>query len=231
MPILLGGVASFFFGLTLFGTSVFLILLVLVQRGRGGGLTGALGGAGGQSAFGAKAGDVFTRVTGICALVWFLLCVGAIAALQRDNIVLPGADVENRSDGKMTGDDGDKIDQSSIDELLKDAATKAADATDSTDEGGDTTATATDDGTKEADDAASNDDSATKPAEDNSTDDKSADDKPAEDKPAEDKPAEDKPAEDKPAEDKPAEDKPAEDKPAEDKPAEDKPAEEAPKDE
>ena len=69
MAILFGGVASFFFGFTLFTTSVFLILLVLVQRGRGGGLTGALGGAGGQSAFGAKAGDVFTRVTAVCALV------------------------------------------------------------------------------------------------------------------------------------------------------------------
>ncbi|MFM9196710.1 MAG: preprotein translocase subunit SecG, partial [Planctomycetia bacterium] len=39
-------------------TSLFLILLVLVQRGRGGGLAGALGGMGGQSAFGTKAGDL-----------------------------------------------------------------------------------------------------------------------------------------------------------------------------
>jgi len=35
-------------GFLLFGTALFLILLVLVQRGRGGGLTGALGGMGGQ---------------------------------------------------------------------------------------------------------------------------------------------------------------------------------------
>ncbi len=41
--------------------ALFLILLVLVQRGRGGGLAGALGGMGGQSAFGTKAGDLFTR--------------------------------------------------------------------------------------------------------------------------------------------------------------------------
>lgn len=38
--------------------SIFLILIILVQRGRGGGLAGALGGMGGQSAFGTKAGDV-----------------------------------------------------------------------------------------------------------------------------------------------------------------------------
>ena len=41
------------------GCSLFLIALVLIQRGRGGGLAGAFGGAGGQSAFGTKAGDVF----------------------------------------------------------------------------------------------------------------------------------------------------------------------------
>ena len=58
--------------------SIFLILLVLVQRGRGGGLTGALGGMGGQSAFGTKAGDLFTRITVVTALVWGLLCILAV---------------------------------------------------------------------------------------------------------------------------------------------------------
>lgn len=57
--------------------ALFLILLVLVQRGRGGGLAGALGGMGGQSAFGAKAGDVFTRITVIAATLWILLCIAA----------------------------------------------------------------------------------------------------------------------------------------------------------
>jgi preprotein translocase subunit SecG len=56
-------------------SSLFLIVLVLVQRGRGGGLTGALGGMGGQSAFGAKAGDVFTRITVIVASCWIVLCI------------------------------------------------------------------------------------------------------------------------------------------------------------
>jgi len=61
-------------GILLFVLSLFLILLILVQRGRGGGLTGALGGMGGQSAFGSKAGDLFTRVTVVVAAVWILLC-------------------------------------------------------------------------------------------------------------------------------------------------------------
>lgn len=55
--------------------AVFIVLLVLVQRGRGGGLAGALGGPGGSSAFGAKAGDTFTRITIIVVSVWIVLCL------------------------------------------------------------------------------------------------------------------------------------------------------------
>ena len=53
--------------------SVVLIGLILLQRGRGGGLVGALSGLGGQSAFGTKAGDTFTRITIAVAAVWVLL--------------------------------------------------------------------------------------------------------------------------------------------------------------
>jgi preprotein translocase subunit SecG len=53
-------------------------LLILVQRGRGGGLAGALGGMGGSSAFGAKAGDVFTRITVVTAAIWILLSLFAL---------------------------------------------------------------------------------------------------------------------------------------------------------
>jgi preprotein translocase subunit SecG len=63
-------------GIILTAMAVFMILLVLVQRGRGGGLAGALGGMGGSSAFGAKAGDIFTRITIGAAAVWILLCIG-----------------------------------------------------------------------------------------------------------------------------------------------------------
>jgi len=54
-------------------TSVFLIGLVLIQRGKGGGLAGAFGGSGGSSAFGTKAGDIFTKITMITAGVWIAL--------------------------------------------------------------------------------------------------------------------------------------------------------------
>jgi preprotein translocase subunit SecG len=77
----------FALGLMLVLTSLFLILLVLIQRGRGGGLTGALGGAGGQSAFGTKAGDVFTRITVGVAAFWIGLCILALNMLgQRESL-------------------------------------------------------------------------------------------------------------------------------------------------
>lgn len=59
-------------------TALFMIMLILIQRGRGGGLAGAFGGMGGQSAFGTKAGDVFTKVTIGVATFWILLCIVTI---------------------------------------------------------------------------------------------------------------------------------------------------------
>ncbi len=69
---------SSLFAIVLSLLAIFLILLVLVQRGRGGGLAGALGGMGGSSAFGAKAGDVFTRITIITASIWIGICLIAL---------------------------------------------------------------------------------------------------------------------------------------------------------
>jgi preprotein translocase subunit SecG len=65
--------SQYFFGTIIFVLSLFMVLLILVQRGKGGGLTGALGGPGGQSAFGTKAGDLFTRITIVAAAVWIFL--------------------------------------------------------------------------------------------------------------------------------------------------------------
>ncbi|HEX8202251.1 MAG TPA: preprotein translocase subunit SecG [Isosphaeraceae bacterium] len=77
--------------------SLFLICLVLIQRGKGGGLAGAFGGVGGSSAFGTKAGDVFTRITIIAAGIWIALnMLLVILANQRPTsafgaIATPGA--------------------------------------------------------------------------------------------------------------------------------------------
>ncbi len=71
------GLVTTLFEVALGVTALFLILLVLVQRGRGGGLAGALGGMGGSSAFGAKAGDIFTKITVVVAAFWIILCIAA----------------------------------------------------------------------------------------------------------------------------------------------------------
>lgn len=52
--------------------SLFMICIILIQRGKGGGLAGAFGGVGGSSAFGTKAGDVFTKITIGVAIGWIL---------------------------------------------------------------------------------------------------------------------------------------------------------------
>jgi preprotein translocase subunit SecG len=72
--LLLGSLAGTLLGWLMGFLSLFLIMLILVQRGKGGGLTGALGGPGGQSAFGSKAGDTFTVITVVVASVWAFTC-------------------------------------------------------------------------------------------------------------------------------------------------------------
>ncbi|MGL6193872.1 MAG: preprotein translocase subunit SecG [Thermoguttaceae bacterium] len=64
--------------------SVFLILLIMIQRGKGGGLAGAFGGMGGQSAFGTKAGDTFTKITVVTAVIWFMICIVSIWVLNHN---------------------------------------------------------------------------------------------------------------------------------------------------
>lgn len=79
------------FSMLLFFLSGLMILLVLIQRGRGGGLAGAFGGQGGQSALGVRAGDVFTKITIVMAVCWVILCGGLGIAMRSDS----KADLEN----------------------------------------------------------------------------------------------------------------------------------------
>ena len=63
-----------------------LLVLVLIQRGKGGGLIGALGGSGGSSPFGSRAGDQFTRLTIYMALIWLGLTMIQVKAIQTDAV-------------------------------------------------------------------------------------------------------------------------------------------------
>ena len=65
--------------------TVFLIGIILIQRGKGGGLAGAFGGMGGSSAFGTKTGDVFTKITVGVAIAWILLSMLMVVLTNRRN--------------------------------------------------------------------------------------------------------------------------------------------------
>jgi preprotein translocase subunit SecG len=100
--------------------ATFLILLVLVQRGRGGGLAGALGGMGGQSAFGAKAGDTFTKVTMWTAFIWIVFCIVSVRLLSKNKNpvdIPPGFSSSGESATEEGGPAGDTAPSSPDDTL------------------------------------------------------------------------------------------------------------------
>jgi preprotein translocase subunit SecG len=66
----------FFTLMAIFGfVCLFMVLLVLIQKGRGGGLASAFGGGGGNTAFGSKTGDVLTWATSIVFGIFLVLAV------------------------------------------------------------------------------------------------------------------------------------------------------------
>ena len=71
---------------------LFLMLLVLIQKGRGGGLASAFGGAGGNTAFGSKTGDVLTWATSIVFGIFLLLGIALnLLANARHNAAVAAA--------------------------------------------------------------------------------------------------------------------------------------------
>jgi preprotein translocase subunit SecG len=64
-----------------------LVVIVLLQSGKGGGLTGIFGsGGGGQTIFGARAGDIMTKTTtalAVCFMVFSLVL--AVLSAQRNS--------------------------------------------------------------------------------------------------------------------------------------------------
>jgi preprotein translocase subunit SecG len=64
--------------------SIVLMFIVLIQRGKGGGLAGAFGGVGGSSPFGSRAGDAFTKITLYLAAVWVLVIMIHVKVAQGD---------------------------------------------------------------------------------------------------------------------------------------------------
>ncbi len=79
----------FWYDYTLNGVLIFISLvmwlLILIQKGKGGGLAGAFGGAGGSSPFGSRAGDAFTKITLYLAAVWVLIIMINVKTMQGSN--------------------------------------------------------------------------------------------------------------------------------------------------
>jgi len=73
-------------------TCLFMMLVILIQKPKGGGLSGAFGGAGGsaQAAFGAKTGDLLTTITIGCFVVFLGLAIGLVYTI-RDDVAPPAA--------------------------------------------------------------------------------------------------------------------------------------------
>ena len=65
-------------------TCLFMMLVILIQKPKGGGLSGAFGGAGGsaQAAFGAKTGDLLTMITIACFVLFLGLAIGLVYAIR-----------------------------------------------------------------------------------------------------------------------------------------------------
>ncbi len=111
-------------------TGLLLIMIILLQRGKGGGLVGAFGGMGGQSAFGAKAGDVFTRVTIGLAIVWFSLCLVSVKYFRVESGPLDQGLGSQAPDQETSVESNEPIDPSKT--TIPDATGDPAAATDGT---------------------------------------------------------------------------------------------------
>lgn len=75
-----------------------LMLIILIQRGKGGGLAGAFGGAGGSSPFGSRAADQFVKITLWLAGVWILVIMIHVKVVKYDTLEESKTPVINTQD-------------------------------------------------------------------------------------------------------------------------------------
>ncbi|MDP2912130.1 MAG: preprotein translocase subunit SecG [Candidatus Omnitrophota bacterium] len=69
--------------------SLFLIAVILLQAGKGGGLADSFGGSQMQNMFGTKSATVLTRLTAVCAIGFIATCISlaVISSHQARSIV------------------------------------------------------------------------------------------------------------------------------------------------
>ncbi len=79
---------------------LFMMLVILIQKPKGGGLSGAFGGAGGssQAVFGAKVGDVLTWITVISFIAFLGLAMGMAWMATHEHSVPDGSPAVSEQD-------------------------------------------------------------------------------------------------------------------------------------
>jgi preprotein translocase subunit SecG len=89
------------------GACAFLMLVVLLQQGKGGGMGAAFGGATQQVFGGRGAGNILTRATAICAATFMLTSVSLAWVSSSGDRELKARIVEEQRKGK--GNEGTKV--------------------------------------------------------------------------------------------------------------------------
>lgn len=93
---------------------ILLILIVLLQAGRGGGLSGAFGMGDNQTLFGTRAGDFLTKATTTVAIIFMAgSLVLAIISSKRSSSIMKGVKV----DAPMSAGSGAQAQDSGLDDL------------------------------------------------------------------------------------------------------------------
>jgi len=136
MPLTLAAIPAWLLGLLVvlfFFISVALILVVLIQRPQGGGLSGAFGAGGqgsGQTVFGAKTGDALTIATIGVFLLYLVTAIGLNWAVDAPPPTRPAAQATEEVPAGATGPTGEEVeDPGGADSAVRDESQTVPDAT------------------------------------------------------------------------------------------------------
>ena len=90
--------------------SIFLIVVILLQAGRGGGLADSFGGSQMQNLFGTKSTNILTKATTACAIVFIFTCLSlAIISSYQSKSVMDKVNIPQTA--KPIQSDVDKNDE------------------------------------------------------------------------------------------------------------------------
>jgi preprotein translocase subunit SecG len=89
------------------GVCIFLMLVVLLQQGKGGGMGAAFGGSAQQVFGGRGAGNILTRATAICAGIFMLTSVSLAYVSSSGDRLIKARTTEEQRKGK--GNEGTRV--------------------------------------------------------------------------------------------------------------------------